>query len=100
MHRETFIARLTESRQNVEQVRAQANEHDKFAPHLYRSRREFRSARERAGKSGKPIEQLGRELEVSLATPECITAEFQCRCLHALTEVRRLSRKSTKIRAV
>jgi hypothetical protein len=39
-------------------------------------------------------------LEVSLATPECITAEFQCRCLHALTEVRRLSRKSTKIRAV
>ena len=61
------VARLTEIQQNVEQLLAQlqASEHDKFAVHLYRSRREYRSACERAGKSGKPIEQLGRELEVS-----------------------------------
>jgi hypothetical protein len=35
----------------------QASEHDKFAAHLYRSRREYRSVCERAGKSGKPIER-------------------------------------------
>ena len=59
MNRETFIARLTEVQQIVEQLRAQvqANEHDAFAAHLYRSRREFRSACERAGKSGKAIER-------------------------------------------
>jgi hypothetical protein len=48
MNRETFIARLTEVQQIVK--------HDAFAAHLYRSRREFRSACERAGKSGKQIE--------------------------------------------
>jgi hypothetical protein len=43
----------------VEQLLAelQASEHDKFATHLYRSRREYRSVCERAGKSGKPIER-------------------------------------------
>ena len=58
-HRETFIAKLTDVQQTVEQLLAelQASEHDKFAAHLYRSRREFRSACERAGKSGKPIER-------------------------------------------
>ena len=35
----------------------QAREHDKFAAHLYRSRREYRSACERAGKGGKQIER-------------------------------------------
>jgi hypothetical protein len=59
MHRETFIAKLTDVQQTVEQLLAelQASEHDKFAAHLYRSRREFRSTCDRAGKSGKPIER-------------------------------------------
>jgi len=59
MHRETFIAKLTEVRQTVEQLLAelQANEHDGFAAHLYRSRREYRSACQRAGKGGKQIER-------------------------------------------
>jgi hypothetical protein len=59
MHRETFIEKLTEIQQTVEQLLAQlqASEHDKFAAHLYRSRREYRSACERAGKSGKQIER-------------------------------------------
>jgi hypothetical protein len=35
----------------------QASEHDKFAAHLYRSRREYRSACERSGKGGKQIER-------------------------------------------
>jgi hypothetical protein len=34
----------------------QAGEHDKFAAHLYRSRREYRSDCDHAGKLGKPIE--------------------------------------------
>jgi orotidine-5'-phosphate decarboxylase len=59
MHRETFIAKLTDVQQTVEQLLAelQASEHDKFAAHLYRSRREYRSACERAGKGGKQIER-------------------------------------------
>ena len=59
MHRETFIAKLTDVQQTVEQLPAelQASEHDKFATHLYRSRREFRSTCDRVGKSGKPIER-------------------------------------------
>ena len=59
MNRETFIARLTEMQQIVEQLLAevQASEHDAFAAHLYRSGREFRSACERSGKSGKAIER-------------------------------------------
>ena len=45
--------------QNVGQLLAQlqASEHDKFSAHLYRSRREFRSACDHAGKSGKQIER-------------------------------------------
>jgi hypothetical protein len=35
----------------------QASEHDRFAAHLYRSRREYRSACERSGKGGKQIER-------------------------------------------
>jgi hypothetical protein len=59
MHRETFIAKLSEIRQTVDQLltQLQLSEHDKFAAHLYRSRREFRSACDRSGKSGKPIER-------------------------------------------
>ena len=53
------MAKLTEIQQNVDSLlsQLQASEHDKFATHLYRSRREYRSACERAGKSGKPIER-------------------------------------------
>ena len=59
MHRDAFIAKRTEVQRTVEQLLAelQASEHDKFAAHLYRSRQEYRSACERAGKSGKQIER-------------------------------------------
>ena len=58
-HRGTLIAKLTEMQQIVEQLltQVQASEHDAFAAHLYRPRREFRSACETAGKSGKQIER-------------------------------------------
>ena len=45
----------TERRTTADQLHA--SEHDKFAAHLYRSRREYRSACPRAGKSGKQIER-------------------------------------------
>ena len=59
VHRETFIAKLTEVQQTVQQLltQLQRSEHDKFAAHLYRSRREYRSACDRSGKSGKQIER-------------------------------------------
>ncbi len=59
MDRETFIEKLTEVQQTVEQLLAQlqASEHDNFAAHLYRSRREYRSVCQPAGKSGKQIER-------------------------------------------
>ena len=59
MHRETFIAKLTEIQENAGHLlsQLQASEHDKFAAHLYRSRREYRSVCERAGKSEKQIER-------------------------------------------
>jgi hypothetical protein len=59
MHRETFIAKLTEIQENAGQLlsQLQAGEHDKFAAHLYRSRREYRSDCDHAGKSGKQIER-------------------------------------------
>ena len=59
MHRETFITKLTEIQENAGQLlsQLQASEHDKFAAHLYRSRREYRSACQRAGKGGKQIER-------------------------------------------
>ena len=46
MNRETFLARSTEVQQMLEQLLAQvqASDHDAFAAHLYRSRREFRCA--------------------------------------------------------
>jgi hypothetical protein len=59
MHRDAFIAKLAEVQGTVSQLLAelQASEHDKFATHLYRSRKEYRSACARSGKSGKPIER-------------------------------------------
>ena len=59
MHRETFIEKLTEIQQTVEQLlsQLQASEHDRFAAHLYRSRREYRSACQRTGKGNKQIER-------------------------------------------
>ncbi len=57
--RKTFIAKLTEIQQTAEQLLAepQASEHDKFATHLYRLRREYRLDCDSSGKSGKPIER-------------------------------------------
>ena len=59
MNREMFISKLTEVQQTVDHLLAQlqASEHDRFAAHLYRSRREYRSVCQRAGKSGKQIER-------------------------------------------
>jgi hypothetical protein len=69
VNRETFIAKLTEVQQTVEQLLAQlqASEHDKFAAHLYRSRREYRSAcdrpervaRQSSGASSRPSRLSG-----------------------------------------
>jgi hypothetical protein len=49
MNREAFIEKLTQVQETVEQllVRLQASEHDRFATHLYRSRREYRLACQR-----------------------------------------------------
>lgn len=59
MNREAFIAKLTEVQQAVAQLLAQlqGSEHDKFAAHLYQSRREYRLVCQHAGKSGKQIER-------------------------------------------
>jgi hypothetical protein len=58
MHRETFIAKLNEIQQTAGLLsQLQASEHDKFAAHLYRSRREYRLACDQSGKSGKRIER-------------------------------------------
>jgi hypothetical protein len=64
MNRTMFIEKLTEVQQIVEQLLAQlqASEHDKFAAHIYRSRREYRSACETGGKSGKQIEQIAESM--------------------------------------
>jgi hypothetical protein len=55
MHRDAFISKLTEIQRTVEHLLShlQASEHDAFAAHLYRSRREYRLACD----SGKPIER-------------------------------------------
>ena len=56
MNRRAFIEKLTEIQRTVEQPLAQlqSSEHDAFAAHLYRSRSEYRSVCQRAGKSGNP----------------------------------------------
>ena len=55
VHSETH--RDTIERRAAPGPKPQAREHDAFAAHLYRSRREFRLVCERAGESGKPIER-------------------------------------------
>ena len=59
MNRAAFIEKLTEIQRTVERLLAQlqASEHDAFAAHLYQSRREYRSACDHSGKSGKQIER-------------------------------------------
>ena len=59
MNRTAFIEKLTEIQRTVEQLltQLQTSEHDAFAAHLYRSRREYRSACDHSGKSGKQIER-------------------------------------------
>jgi hypothetical protein len=58
VHRETLIAKLNEIQQNVGQLLANFSRAS-MNPLLltYQSRREFRSACQRAGKSGKQIER-------------------------------------------
>jgi hypothetical protein len=52
MHRDTFIAKLTEVQQTVEELLTQLHASTTWlVSHLYRSRREYRSACQRAGKS-------------------------------------------------
>ena len=58
---------------NIEQLLTQlhTSEYDAFAAHLYRSRREYRSVCQRAGKSGKQIER-------------CVISTFRVRGKHRL----------------
>jgi hypothetical protein len=66
MHRETFIAKLTEVRQTVEHLPAQlhSSEHDKFAAHLYRSRKEYPSGL-RSRRQGRQADRAMGNLDVS-----------------------------------
>ena len=59
MNRATFIEKLTEVQKTVEQLLAQlqASEADRFAAHLYQSRRQYRHVSERPGKGNKAIER-------------------------------------------
>jgi hypothetical protein len=59
MRRHILIAKLTEVQETVGQLlsQLQKSEHDKFAAHLYRSRRKYRSPCERSRKGGKQIER-------------------------------------------
>ena len=59
INRTAFIEKLTEVQRTVEQLltQLQTSEHDAFAAHLYQSRREYRSACDHSGKSGKQIER-------------------------------------------
>jgi hypothetical protein len=59
MNRAALIEKLTEVQKIVRHLLAhlQASEHDKFAAHLYQSRREYRAAGELPGKGSKNIER-------------------------------------------
>jgi hypothetical protein len=57
MHRDAFIAKLTEVQVGQLLAELQRSEHDKFAAHLYGSCRAYRSACQCAGKSNKHIER-------------------------------------------
>ena len=73
MNRAAFIEKLTEIQRTVEQllIQLKTSEHDAFAAHLYQSRREYRSACDHSGKSGKQIER-------------CLISTFQGRREHGL----------------
>ena len=55
----TFIERLTEVQETVEQLVAklQASESDKFVAHLYQARKQYRLVSERSNKGNKAIER-------------------------------------------
>ena len=59
MNRAAFVEKLIDIQKTVQQLIDQlaANEHDKFAAHLYQARREFRHISERPGKGSKPLER-------------------------------------------
>ena len=59
MNRATFIEKLTEVQQTVEQLLAQlqASEADKFVAHLYQSRKQYRLVCQRPNKGNKAIER-------------------------------------------
>jgi hypothetical protein len=59
MNRATFIEKLTEVQQTVEQLLAQlqTSEADKFVAHLYQARRQYRLVSERPNKGNKAIER-------------------------------------------
>jgi hypothetical protein len=59
MHKMNAGSTVCNTRKNAGQLLAQlqSSEHDKFAAHLYRSRREYRLACDHSGKSGKQIER-------------------------------------------
>jgi hypothetical protein len=65
VNRATFVEKLTEVQQTVEQLLAQlqASEHDKFAAHLYRSRKEPVSLRTRW--KGREANRALRHFDVS-----------------------------------
>ena len=59
MNPAAVIEQIRATQQTLEKLRAllESSEQDRFASHLYGSRREYRSTCERAGKSGKQIER-------------------------------------------
>ena len=59
MNRAAVIEQIRTTQQTLEKLLAllEASGQDRFVSHLYGSRREYRSACDRAGKSGKPIER-------------------------------------------
>jgi hypothetical protein len=59
MHREAASEQLKRTRKTIDKLLAllEALEHDKFAVHLYRSRREYRHVCERPNKGNKAVER-------------------------------------------
>ncbi|HEY5814305.1 MAG TPA: hypothetical protein VIT23_16825 [Terrimicrobiaceae bacterium] len=59
MNRAAVIEQLKQTQEMLDKLLAllESSEADKFAAHLYQSRREYRYACDRAGKSGKQIER-------------------------------------------
>jgi hypothetical protein len=58
MNRAAVIEQLKQTRETLDKLLAllESSEADRFAAHLYQSRREYRHVCERAGKSGKQID--------------------------------------------